>query len=306
MISWETAKARGLTRFEWISQVNATTRPRAVQAERARPTRPETIECVHRGEQVDTKDCKTCGGNVKVKEFDCNLHDTTCTIAKKMGDSLVCQSCNDRSMVKRNIPFESFQNKFSGKAWVIGSGPTTFDYSQLADVTEPVFFINNAASMEKYVKHDETFFFALDRRQHKWFGLFRGTCVIPLGGPIATLKSDPILKNADRFCFWRNSAKYQQNLLQLTRDQIAFEHRLYRHGGTIHPLIHFAWYAGFDELNLVGCDGTIPKDQDERYDMRLENITGQKASSSYAKIRRAQDEELKTLGLKANYLCSPS
>src|SRR5690349_10859304 len=50
----------------------------------------------------------------------------------------------------RRVGFSSFNNRFAQQAcYIVGRGVTDFDYAQLASVTEPVFFINDAICLEQ-------------------------------------------------------------------------------------------------------------------------------------------------------------
>jgi hypothetical protein len=61
--------------------------------------------------------------------------------------------------------------------YVIGRGPTDFDYASLGDLAEPIFFINDAVCMEKHAK-SETFFFAHDAQMLVWLnGRIKSTAV---------------------------------------------------------------------------------------------------------------------------------
>ena len=50
---------------------------------------------------------------------------------------------------------------------MVGRGPTNFDYRELADIADPIFFINDAVCLEKYAR-SETFFFAHDVEMRVW------------------------------------------------------------------------------------------------------------------------------------------
>lgn len=49
--------------------------------------------CANRGESTRTTDCKACRGTVKLKVFECSVHDE-CTIKKRAGLQ-VCLGCDD-------------------------------------------------------------------------------------------------------------------------------------------------------------------------------------------------------------------
>lgn len=92
----------------------------------------------------------------------------------------------------RRIPFSNFHSAYEGATcYVVGRGPTRFQYTDLMDVVDPVFFINDAVCLEKYVR-SETFFFAHDAAMRVWLdGSVRATAVLPANGRfLSRVKSD--------------------------------------------------------------------------------------------------------------------
>ena len=50
--------------------------------------------CTHRGESEKSVACESCCGSVKVKVFQCDLHEE-CTIKKRAGELKTCLGCVD-------------------------------------------------------------------------------------------------------------------------------------------------------------------------------------------------------------------
>jgi hypothetical protein len=53
--------------------------------------------CVHRGESTRAVECKSCRGRVKVKVFQCSVHEE-CTIKKRAGELKTCYGCTDHTI----------------------------------------------------------------------------------------------------------------------------------------------------------------------------------------------------------------
>jgi hypothetical protein len=211
------------------------------------------------------------------------------------------------------LPFESFSNKYAGRScYVVGRGPTEFDYQRLADVTDPVFFINDAVCLEKYVS-TETFFFAHDARMRIWLnGSIRATAVLPIDGKLMVDAHQDHLSHTGGvvFYYWREISR--RVLLSATRDEIAALKILFLQSGTIHPLLHFAWYCGFSRVNFVGCDGINSREvlaetcnAPDGYDSRLQNNSLTCPGWTYDSIRRTQDLLMHWYKMEALYLGTP-
>ena len=211
------------------------------------------------------------------------------------------------------LPFAHFCDKFSGQTgWVIGRGPTRFDYAALGQTDGPVFFINDAVSQEKWLAADRpAFFFAHDAAMACWLsdpGVRSIPVLIvdqPLTGPVEDPRpgliggpDDPRLANLPRSILYRKDGPLDRaTLLNFDRQEIARSGQLHVGGATIHPLLHFAWYVGCAKLVLIGCDG-LPE---TGYDARLENRSKSTQQNALA-IRVQQEEILRRLSLPREYL----
>lgn len=51
-------------------------------------------KCIHIGQQNGLSQCKSCRGSVRIKTFDCSIHEK-CTLQKKLDDIVCCSTCND-------------------------------------------------------------------------------------------------------------------------------------------------------------------------------------------------------------------
>lgn len=267
------------------------------------------IDCVSRGDVIGEDKCPSCRGHVAIKVFACPLHES-CTLQRKT-KHWVCATCQDRQPVRMVYSFAGMKNRHEGQtAWVIGAGKTRFDYQNLRNVSDSVFFINMGADAEKHVHHLNTYFFALDVQQRAYLPYFQGISCLTIGPQFREQDT----RGTRRIMKWRNTPKGASHLLDLSRDEIAVTTELYRgkegHSGTIMPLIHFAWFMGIKRLNLVGCDGLAVG-----YDERLTNRTGQVIDRKqtgvpvgierFGRFREHQDWLMSRLGIESEYVGTP-
>lgn len=315
------ARHAGYSRAAWLSAVSKT-RPASaptVQVPKAKPPPfNPNYPCAHRGGKVGTTPCRTCGGTEQLDMHACSKHGR-CTIRKLANDKSVrlCQLCKDRQLFEEEVPFAGYMDRYAGRTgWVIGSGPTTFDYRELADVTDPVFTINNWAWTQQYVRHDDQFWFALDSELQSWLPDLKGVAVLDLneegggGSKWGKDRKSAFLVGGKKMCFWQSTPGLaggknydtNQHLLDQPKDVLQQTKRLYRYKCTIIPLLHFAWYAGFTALNLVGCKGDT--EPGRMYDERgLPYIrTGSPQYRNYRPVRKEQDKLLERWGITATYI----
>lgn len=213
----------------------------------------------------------------------------------------------------QEIPFADFKNRYAGAAChVIGRGPTEFNYEDLAKLDEPVFFINDAVCLEKYAR-SETFFFAHDPHLLVWLdGQTKSTAVLPIDGKVFRGGPGITLNHAGKIVFYHWREQDKEQLLQLSRDQLAEIKQLYTHTGTVHSLLHFAWFCGFKRVTFIGCDcisdpRTLPAkfQTADGYDPRLENRSGSAGGLTYPSIGRAQALLTMLFGFEAVYVGTP-
>ncbi len=212
------------------------------------------------------------------------------------------------------IAFESFNNAFAGRAcYVVGRGPTEFDYETLADVDQPIFFINDAVCLEKFAR-SETFFFAHDPQLLVWLdGKVKSTAVLPIDGKVFVDTPGIQLNHAGKVVFYHWRENQKEDLLHMDRDQLAQARQLYTHTGTVHSLLHFLWYCGFGKVSFVGCDCITENHllaekfhTVDGYDARLTNLSGSSSGSTYEIIGRVQVMLTALFGFEAVYLGTPA
>lgn len=211
------------------------------------------------------------------------------------------------------LPFESFNNKHAGgTCYVVGRGPTDFDYRDLANVTDPVFFINDAVCLEQYVR-SEMFFFAHDAEMRVWLdGAIKSTAVLPVNGSVLCEGNGVALGHAGAIVYYQRREQDRSELLRMSRDEAADREELFAHSGTIHSLLHFVWFCGFARIIFIGCDGINQRGplarataSQDGYDRRLKNKSNTAPWWRYEQIRKAQDLMTTLFGIEAVYVGTP-
>jgi hypothetical protein len=213
----------------------------------------------------------------------------------------------------QHTPFASFNNKYPGQTcYIVGRGPTTFDYDELKEIAEPIFFLNDAVCLEKHAR-SETFFFAHDAAMRVWLnGAMKSTAVLPRNGTI--LESAPeVLAHGAPLVLYHRQDEDREALMRMTRDQLADAAALFGHSGTIHSLLHFVWFCGFRRIIYIGCDGINQKHtlaslcgSKDGYDPRLQNRSHTSPGWHYIQIRRVQDLLTALLGVETTHLGTPA
>jgi hypothetical protein len=212
-----------------------------------------------------------------------------------------------------NVPFASFNNHYAGRTcYVVGRGPTVFSFPDLAAVPDPIFFINDAVCLENHAR-SETFFFAHDARMLAWLdGAIYSAAILPLDGKLFLKHSGTVLNHAGKVVFYRWRTGDAEPLLRLDRAQIAANAELYRNCATIHSVIHFIWFCGFQRISFIGCDGINDPEllggayrAPTGYNPRIENRSQTVPWWQYEAIRRIQDALCARLGLETEYIGTP-
>ncbi len=213
-----------------------------------------------------------------------------------------------------HLSFSSFNNRYSGETcYLVGRGPTDFQYQDLATVDAPIFFINDAVLLDRLCP-SETFFFAHDHRMLSLLNRdIKSTAILAEDGKLFEKSPQTIFSFAGKVIFFRWRRILGKRLLLMNREQISLARELYTHTGTIHSALHFIWYCGFKKIFLIGCDGindelflTTVKGAVDGYDQRLENVSETAPWWQYQTIRSVQDHLIKTFSFHAVYLGTPT
>jgi hypothetical protein len=240
-------------------------------------------------------------------------------VATALSAVLSCTDAEDQPLDGASFPkalhrsFSSFNNKYAGgTCYVVGRGPTTFDYRHLAQISQPIFFINDAVCLEKYAGSD-TFFFAHDIEMRTWLdGSMKSTAVLPVNGTILGDAPGIVLDHPGPIVFYHRQDVDREPLMRMSRDELADTAALFGHSGTIHSLLHFIWYCGFRKIIYIGCDA-INQPQalaslcgsEDGYDVRLQNRSQTAPGWHYIQIRRVQELLTALLGIETAHIGTP-
>ncbi len=207
-----------------------------------------------------------------------------------------------------------YLDKYAGCRFVIvGKGPTSFNFDRLADVGDPIIFINDAIQFSRLAERSrEKFFFALDASQSVWLKDLDATAVLATEPDAqyavehADLLPDRLFTSRlpeselpPRLVGWQYG-HLRDGLASMTREELARANQLtIGLKGTIAPAIHFAWLCGAREIAFIGCDGAAAG-----YDPRIEVRSNAPDLGVHAAIRRNQDWLCEQLRLETHYVHS--
>jgi len=206
-----------------------------------------------------------------------------------------------------------YLNKYKGRRFVIvGKGKTQFDYRRLADIADPIIFINDAVQLAgTATRAAEKFFFTHTPGQLLWLKNLGGATPVLTGGPArgkaGTLEmaSWSLVPESDRP---GNAVEYAwggwwpDKRLRMTRREAAADSgQLYLAAGPIHTAIHFAWLCGARQVACIGCHGKVAdshKGYDGRITLRGPDIVSGKARDRFRRHRKLVESECRLLKLK--------
>ncbi len=211
-------------------------------------------------------------------------------------------------------PLSDYAGKYQGCRFVIvGKGPTKFQFENLAEIGDPVIFINDAVQFDHMAERSvETFFFALDAKQAVWLepGM-RSTPVLSIRPDTQYMTEHGDIAHERLFLCDLPTARIPDcvgyrwgrapDIDNFNPRSLLFDQLLIGHKGTIIPAIHFAWLCGASEIAFIGCDG-IPNG----YDARIEIKSGAPDLGVNAIIRKNQDALCERLDLPTVYVDTES
>ena len=215
-----------------------------------------------------------------------------------------------------------YLNAYAGRRfWIVGKGPTRFDFENLCEIDDPVIFLNDAVQLERFAAGaPETFFFAHDPHQRVWLtGELRSTAILPerhatgsTGRPKLSVQSaSPEAATVASVATYTWAQEYRRDparVARLSRSEIARTGRLFVGPGTIHTAIHFAWLCGASGVSFIGCDGWPghnSTDPATAYDPRIELRSGAPSLGVHVRIRKTQDWLCGQLALATDYVHEP-
>jgi hypothetical protein len=237
------------------------------------------------------------------------------------------------------MKFEDYNNFFDGEeAFIIGKGPTLYDYAKLFDEKVPRFFINESAGLcERYGN--------LDREHNIMFAHDIATkaavkqtpnyvCMLPnipnrtkkynnnyvdINGTLASeyviffnqklpkieRKQHPELSGGYRY----ENYEHGKLLSNKSRDCIARNTWLPCHIGTNRTVAMFCFYSGIRHVKFVGCDGMPKTEMREKqlpaYNNDLKEFISSRPWGSFYKYKIRVLKMLENLGITYEFLGTP-
>lgn len=203
-------------------------------------------------------------------------------------------------MLKEKTPLSAFKDKFT-EAFIIGSGPTSFDYDvELPKITEPVFFVNDTYRLSHLCQSDHQYFFT----HH----ISKFTQVEPItvfiqrmfdqdspdyqGVLYSQFKPANNYIGVDAQANDEIVSEWFLNHFNLRdKDEVSKKNRLLACFGSATTAIHFAWFSGCKKVTFVGCN---PDSNTNDYDLRI-----RKGKMAYSPDKVKQNNRIlpKMLGL---------
>jgi hypothetical protein len=184
-------------------------------------------------------------------------------------------------------------------AWIVGRGKTTYDYSDLAKTLDPVFFINDAVSLEGVLNAEQaSFMICLDKCMRVWLNQPVKSIIVSHQNVMAAPGYQPHILNKI-IKFWPVRGF-------ITADQMARESKLYTEQGTICTVLCLCWFMGIRDVRLIGCDGLNNKRARDPYDGRIESRSRSIPGWVYSDIKEKQERLLKIWSINAEYIGTPT
>ena len=261
--------------------------------------------CNHRLNRIGDTKCGGCGNHGRyVEVFACDLH-KSCTVSRPSIDARIrtCSSCKDRSAVDE-VDFASLKNIHAGQTiTIVGRGETTFPNAHLAQ-EGPVMFLNDAALLEKYCRPEQpTYMLGQDARVSPVLSGLRSLAIVPRGTGLYFRVAHTKIPQIGKVCFTVKPNRGEDYLLDLDREDLTIERRLYRgpRAPTIGMAIHLAFYVGASSIRFIRCDGHT-----KGYAKDIPNLSeSPEVPSQYAQTKVDAENICKRLGIPFTYVGTP-
>jgi hypothetical protein len=239
---------------------------------------------------------------------------------------------------QKTLRFRSFCNRYpSGHAVVVASGPTKFDYKDLAKFKgSPIVFINDAVRFESFSLGDSylvtgdakpyarlvkksIFFYPLKYIREQLNG---ERFPIPPGEPWVLngderlawdYFSHPIVNTEAPCVFhnvitsvsrkdWEANKSVEETGVPnwaFDKNELTKRRSLFGHTGSITQAIHLLWYMGVKTVTMIGCR-PLHRD-DHRHDPRIYAYNHRRTSWILKAVISNQIETLKVFGIEPHY-----
>lgn len=208
------------------------------------------------------------------------------------------------------MTFADLKNRHEGQTiTVCGTGPS-LDWLDAKAMTGPRIYLNRTAFAMPY-SEGETYWFAMDDAWGKkvkgpWLSFLQS---VRFGCGVTGVFRDPLLgaggfpdaPKGDNIIHFKDFRTNRDQLLGMTRDQIAEAGALYQFAGTGCTAIHFAWYLGAPKVRLAGLDGG------DGYAKRLARFydKDKRGGSGYELAQQSVRKVLDVLKLEVEWVTEP-
>jgi hypothetical protein len=209
------------------------------------------------------------------------------------------------------MTFADLKNRHADQTiTVCGTGPS-LDYLDQKSIVGPRIYINRAAFALPY-SDGETFWLVLD---DAWGRNVKGPWLpflssVKFGCGVTGVFRDPLLgmggftepPKGPNIVHFKDFKQRRDDLLGMSREEIATAGALYQLAGTGCTALHFAWYLGASKVRVAGLDGG------DGYAKRLRQFydKDRKGGSGYEMAMQAVRKVISAKGLEVEWVTVPA
>jgi len=210
------------------------------------------------------------------------------------------------------LTLTDIKDKFP-KVYILGSGPTDFDYEDVSKIDDPIFFINDTVQFEHLCPSPHKFFFSHHLGMKPYFQdvepvtIFVHTHFFDDTGPdyqdVMIAKHSPKGECITVDAQAHNELEpwfFEKYDWLLDKDEVIKRNRIATGFGSITTLLYMLWFTGCKECLFIGCDPKTAR-KGFAHDGRI----GGKMIYQPELITQNQKFLIKALNLNAEYLYTP-
>jgi hypothetical protein len=174
-----------------------------------------------------------------------------------------------------STPLHDLRDRFA-KAVIVGSGPTSFDFTDFENIHDPVIFINQMHTFSSICPSRNQYFVTHHITQYpqvRPVTIFLERFFIETGDYdgvlVAKLRPKGRYIAVDAQCEDEviTDAFARKHSWMFDRDKVVQKNRLMALFGSVTTALHLAWLMGVKDVDMIGCNPDSPSN---RHDRRIE------------------------------------
>ena len=189
------------------------------------------------------------------------------------------------------------------KLYVVGSGPTNFDYKDIEKITAPIIFINDMAQFAITCASEEQYFLSHHLSKYRdvspitiWISkLYSETSEWNIVGDSRFSPKNDFISVKAIMGDEADDNFFVRYPWLLNKDEVIKKNTILGFFGTITTVLYMSWFMGCSEPRMIGCD---PNSLTDTHDKRI----GGAMIYEPAKIKRNQKALTKKLDLNPIYI----